>query len=138
MTDFIVNQNLISTPGNIVSTGTIFAGTLALQETLGTPQAVATGTAAILIPSVNGQPVSAVAISAAAATTGASLPVGTQQGQLLVIFITTAAANTVTFAAVATSHVAGGAAVSMAGLAAHMFMWDIVTLQWFQVGPLAN
>lgn len=132
--DFVSNQNLIQTPGNAVIGGNLFAATLALQETLATPQAVATGTAAILIPAGS----SVVRISAAAATTGATLPVGTLQGQILIIVITTAAANTVTFAAVGTSNVAGGAAVSLAGLAAHLFVWDTVTAQWFQVGPLTN
>lgn len=98
------------------------------------PQAVATGTAVILVPSG----ASAVKLTAAAATTGASLPAGLYDGQILFITITTAAANTVTFAAAGTSLVAGGAAVSMAGLATHMFRYDSAAALWFQVGPLAN
>lgn len=136
--DFIVNSSVIQTPGNIVTPGTVFAGTLSLQETLGTPQAVATGSAAILIPSVNGNPVSVVRISAAAATTGASLPAGTLQGQILVLIITTAAANTVTMAASGTSNVAAGTTAVLAGLEAHMFVWDTITALWYIVGPAAN
>jgi hypothetical protein len=132
--DFIVNQNLISTPGSLQVAGNAFIGTLCDQMSNATPQAVATGTAVILIPAGT----DLVRISAAAATTGATLPLGTVQGQTLTIIITTAAANTVTFAAAGTSFVAGGAAVSLAGLAAHTFKWDIVGQLWYQVGPLAN
>lgn len=135
MTDFIVNSNVISTPGNIVvSPGNAFISTLCLQQNLVAPQAVATGTAVILIPAG----FSVVRISAAAATTGATLPQGTLNGQMLCLIITTAAANTVTFAAAGTSFVAGGAGVSLAGLAAHWFVWDAVGALWYQVGPLTN
>jgi len=97
-------------------------------------QAVATGTAAIAIP------LGAVRIklTAAAAVTGATLPAGSYDGQLLFIKVTTAAANTITFAAVGTSNVAGGAAVSIAGLATHLFQWDAADGNWAQIGPLAN
>ncbi len=97
-------------------------------------QAVATGTAVITIPAGT----SIVRLSAAAATTGASLPVGVKDGDVIIIKISTAAANTVTFAAKATSNVAGGAATSLAGLAAHMFYWDGPDALWYQMGPLAN
>lgn len=102
----------------------------------GVAQAVATGSAAIVVPAGCIE----VILSAAAATTGASLPAGVNHGQLLFITLTTAAANTVTFAAVGTSNVAGGAAVSLAGLATHLFRWNarVATPAWYQVGPLAN
>lgn len=131
---FIANPTRSSTPGDVAVGGKAFLTTTYLESVLATAQAVATGTAAILIPAGS----SFVRITAAAATTGATLPVGDHMGQLLVIDISTAAANTVTFAAVATSHVAGGAAVSLAGLAAHMFIWDSVVGAWFQIGPLTN
>ena len=119
---------------NIVVDEVANVATLSLNQSSAAAQAVATGTAAILIP--QGQ--SVVRISAAAATTGASLPQGSYTGQVLIIVITTAAANTVTFAAAGTSFVAGGAAVSMAGLAAHAFVWDATGSLWYQCGPLAN
>ena len=128
MQDTTVVTDTLSVKVNSVHSG------LSLNEGTATPQAVATGTAAILLPP--GQPI--VRITAAAATTGASLPVGSFNGQIIIIELSTAAANTVTFAAAGTSNVAGGAAVSMAGLAAHMFMWDATLLLWFQIGPLAN
>ena len=98
------------------------------------PQAVATGSATILVPTGTLH----VTLTAAAATTGATLPQGTVDGQLLWITITTAAANTVTFAAAGTSFVAGGAATSLAGLATHLLRWHAPSALWFQVGPLAN
>lgn len=122
--------------GNMTVNGTAGLTVTGINLATGTatPQAVATGTAVILIPT--GQTV--VRITAAAATTGASLPLGTRNGQIVVISISTAAANTVTFAAAGTSNVAGGNAVSMAGLAAHMFVWDATLALWSQIGPLAN
>lgn len=132
--DFIVNSNIISTPGSLAVGGNAFIGTICPQQNLATPQAVATGTAVILIPAG----FSVIRISAAAATTGASLPLGTLNGQLLLIVITTAIANTVTFAAAGTSNVAGGASVSLAGLASHLFVWDVVSALWYQVGPATN
>ena len=98
------------------------------------PQALATGTAGILVPPGS----SHVKLTAAAAVIGATLPVGSFDGQLLFLTINTAAANTVTFAAKATSYVAGGAATSLAGLATHLFRWDATDALWYQVGPLTN
>lgn len=98
-------------------------------------QAVATGTAVIVVPAGAAE----IVLTAAAATTGASLPAGSFDGQLLFITVSTAAANTITFAAAGTSKVAGGAAVSLAGLATHLFRWSVLGGGlWYQVGPLAN
>jgi hypothetical protein len=128
MQDNIIVCNTLTADMTTAKTMTLVTGTA-------TPQAVATGTAVILIPP--GQ--SVVRISAAAATTGASLPsTGLTNGQILCLIITTAAANTVTFAAAGTSFVAGGVAVSLAGLAAHWFVWDATGALWYQVGPLTN
>jgi hypothetical protein len=115
--------------GNITSNG---AGGLALTGlglamSTAVPQAIATGTAAILIP-VN---TSVVRISAAAAVTGATLPVGTKAGQILILIVTTAAANTITFAASGTSNVAAGVSLILNGLAKNIFIWDSVGLLWY-------
>lgn len=134
MTDFLVNPALISTPGNVAIGGKLYAAGFNAEGSQATAQAVATGNAAILIPANTWY----VRITAAAATTGATLPVGTYNGQLLIISISTAAANTVTFAAAGTSNVAGGVTVSLAGLNAHFFVWDNVGLLWYQVGPATN
>lgn len=124
----------LSNPESSRSTGPVALQTLQLAMGTATAQAVATGTAAILVPAGT----SVVRLTAAAATTGAALPVGTLNGQILIIVMTTAAANTMTFAAAGTSNVAGGAAVSLAGLAAHIFVWDNVGNLWYQAGPSAN
>lgn len=99
-------------------------------------QAIATGTAAILVPAGCAE----IVLTAAAAATGATLPAGSFHGQLLFITITTAAANTITFAAVGTSHVAGGTSISLAGLSTHLLRWNanLATPAWYQVGPVAN
>lgn len=114
--------------------GSMNVVSLGLAQSTAAAQAVATGTAAILIPANT----SVVRVSAAASTTGATLPVGTRIGQMLAIIVTSAVANTITFAAAGTSFVAGGAAISLAGLSSHMFIWDNVGLLWYQVGPVAN
>jgi hypothetical protein len=97
-------------------------------------QAVATGSAAIALKPGD----SAIKLSAAAATTGASLPPGSFDGQILFITVVSAAANTITFAAAGTSNVAGGTTVSLAGLATHLFRWDAGAALWYQVGPATN
>lgn len=116
----------------------IVAGPMSMINDTNNPQnvaqAVATGSAVIAVP----PGAIRVKLTAAAAVTGASLPAGSFDGQLLIIKVTTAAANTITFAAVGTSNVAGGAATSIAGLSSHLFQWDAADGNWSQVGPLAN
>ena len=77
-------------------------------------------------------------VTAAAACTGAILAAGSRAGQQVVVINESAAANTITFAASGTSNVAGGTTVSLAGLAAHLFVWDTGTSLWYQVGPATN
>lgn len=79
-----------------------------------------------------------VRVSAAAAAAGIIIAPGINDGDFLIILNTSAAANALTFAAKATSNVMGGAAVSIAGLAAHGFIWSAADSAWYQLGPLAN
>ncbi len=81
---------------------------------------------------------SLVRTSAAGAVTGIIIAAGTNDGDLLIVLHTSAAANTLTFAAKATSNVMGGAAISVAGLSAHVFIWSSIDSAWYQVGPVAN
>lgn len=74
----------------------------------------------------------------AAACTAVVMAAGTKTGQTVVVINESAAANTITFAAQGTSNVAGGTTVSLAGLAAHLFVWDAGTSLWYQVGPATN
>ena len=76
--------------------------------------------------------------TAAAACTGVIMAAGTKTGQTVVVINESAAANTITMAAAGTSNVAGGTTVSLAGLAAHLFVWDAGTSLWYQVGPATN
>ena len=79
-----------------------------------------------------------VRVKAASAVTGIIIAPGTNDGDFLIVLCTQAAANTLTFAAKATSNVMGGAAVSLAGLAAHCFIWSAIDSAWYQVGTLIN
>ena len=126
-------QNVFTNPSLVQSIGQVAMQNDPVADQ-GIAQAVSTGSAVIVVPSGCVE----VTLTAAAATTGASLPAGSYHGQLLFITITTAAANTVTFAAAGTSLVAGGAACSLAGLSTHLFRWSAKTSLWSQVGPLAN
>lgn len=80
----------------------------------------------------------AIRVTTAGAVTGVILGTGSYGGQTLIIFHEGSAANTITFAAAGTSNVAGGASVSLAGLAAHIFVWNTKTSLWYQVGPATN
>lgn len=121
--------------GNIYSDGAGNFSAASFNASMGTAAAVAIATGnTVAIPAGT----SVVRLAPAAAVTGIILPAGTRNGQILWIINTSAAANTITFAAVGTSLVAGGAGVSLAGLAAHAFVWDAVGALWYQVGPLAN
>jgi hypothetical protein len=112
------------------------ADNLILTQQTGTVQSVATS-GTINTPRANSG-ASVIRVTDAGAVTAVILQAGTVAGQIVIIICEQAAANTITFAAAATSNVAGGAATSLAGLAAHMFVWDAVTAFWYQIGPLAN
>ncbi len=77
-------------------------------------------------------------VTAAAARTGFIVPAGTKHGQRLTLFIESAAANTVTAAAAGTSNLAGGVTYVLAGLEAHVFIWNNATALWYITGPAAN
>src|SRR5260221_4588901 len=122
--------------GNIFSdgAGNFQCGTWSVAQSTAAAVAIATGNTVALLPNSG-----VVRLAPAAAVTGIIMPLGpATRNMFLVIVVTTAAANTVTFAAMGTSFVAGGAAVSLAGLAAHLLYWDSVAQLWYQCGPLAN
>jgi len=62
--------------------------------------------------------------------TGIILESGTQPSQLCVV-VNENSSNSITFAASGTSHVAGGASVSVAALSSRAFWWDNVQSLWF-------
>lgn len=106
---------------------------LAPTQATGTVQTLTTGNTISV-----GQNQSVVRVTAGAAVTGIILTAGTQAGQLLIIIHEGAVANTATFAASGTSNVAGGASISLQGVAAHIMVWDSITSLWYQVGPATN
>ena len=73
-------------------------------------------------------------VNAAGAVTGIIIQAGTVQGQTLDIFVTSAAANTLTMAAAATSNVADGTSTVLAGLRAYRFIWDVASARWYRAG----
>lgn len=77
--------------------------------------------------------VSAARVIPAAAVTGVILAVGTTGGQMCTVVNEAIAARSVTFAAVATSNVADGAASVIAGLNARTFVWSSGTNLWYTV-----
>jgi len=73
-------------------------------------------------------------ITAGAARTGTIITAGTVDGQLLILFNSSAAANSVTMAAAGTSNVADGTSCVIPGLRGVMFAWDSGASRWFQLG----
>jgi hypothetical protein len=87
---------------------------------------------------INTAGLSSTRVTAAGAVTGIILQPGTVPDQRITVIHEGAAANTATFAAAGTSNVAGGVTDSIAGLHAHIFVWDAITSLWYLVGPVAN
>jgi hypothetical protein len=73
----------------------------------------------------------ATRVSPAGAVTGIILAAGVFPGQLCTVVNEAAAANTITFAAAATSKVADGVSSVIAGLTARTFVWDSSTSLWY-------
>lgn len=71
-------------------------------------------------------------VNPAAAETGIILQAGTQNGQVVWVVNEAVAANSLTFAAAATSHVADGTSDVIAGLTARCFVWDGSTSLWYR------
>ena len=66
------------------------------------------------------------------AYTGLIMPVGTVDGQILIMKSQTA--NDQTFAVAATSHVADGVSCVIKGLTARLMVWDVGSSLWYPVG----
>jgi len=127
---------IIADQGNIFSdgAGNFQCGTWSVAQSTSAAVVIATGNTVALLPNSG-----VVRLAPAAAVTGIIMPLGpATRNMFLVIVNSSAAASTITFAAVGTSFVAGGADVSLAGLAAHLLYWDSVAQLWYQCGPLAN
>jgi hypothetical protein len=108
------------------SSGNVNAGTLQLVETTNTAQVITTG-GTITVPANT----SVVRVNPGAAVTGIILPTSTINGQILIVINIAVAANTVTFATAATSHVADGTAAVITGPAMKVFVWDTTEGFWY-------
>ena len=123
--------NLSSDNGNFSTdgNGNVSIGTLKEAVNQGTAQALSTGNT-ITLPANTG----IVRVSAAAAVTGIILPAGTIDGQTITVIHISAAANTITFAASGTSHVADGASDVITGPSCRVFKWSAQDSLWYKVG----
>lgn len=72
-------------------------------------------------------------VAPAGAVTGVILQPGVGIQEIWVVNESTGA-NTITFAAVATSNVADGASSALAGLVARKLVWDATTGLWYRAG----
>lgn len=106
--------------------GNISAGTLATIQQTGV---VTTLTNGATIPTTLG----VNRVTAGAAVTGLILAPGTRPGQQTTVIHEGASANTLTFAAAATSNVADGTSDAITGPSARTFVWDSVTSFWYAV-----
>lgn len=75
--------------------------------------------------------VTSARVAPTGAVTGVILQSGTTGGQTCTVVNEAVAANTVTFAASGTSHVADGTSSVVAGLTARRFVWDSGTSLWY-------
>jgi hypothetical protein len=101
-----------------------FTGAIATAQSATAPVLATSGTIATAATGVS-------RVAPAGAVTGIILAAGTQAGQLVTVINESAAANTITFAASGTSHVAGGTGVVIAGLAKLILVWDSATSLWY-------
>lgn len=109
------------------SGGNVNAGTLQLVETTTAAQVIANGNT-ITLPANT----TVVRVAPAAAVTGIIMPTQTGgNGQIVIVINTSAAANTVTFAAAGTSGVADGVSAVIAGLTMKVFVWDATEALWY-------
>lgn len=70
-------------------------------------------------------------VQPAGAITGVIVAAGTTDGQQLTIINESAAVNTITMAAAATSNVADGTSTVIAGLTSASFVWGATSARWF-------
>lgn len=114
--------------------GNLLVGLLQMVQQTSAATVVATS-GTIAVPATNG----VLRVAPGAAVTSVVLAAGpAAQCQLLLLINESAAVDTITFAAAATSNVAGGASVSLSGLAAHIMIWNWKTALWYQVGVAIN
>lgn len=72
-------------------------------------------------------------VNPGAAVTGVILEAGSLDGQVCTVVNTSASADSVTFAAAATSNVASGTSAVIAGVTGQMFVWSEAAALWFAV-----
>lgn len=112
----------VYTDGN----GNLSMSSLNPSMSVAAPAVIATA-GTIVVPALT----SVVRLAPGAAVTGVIMPLGTRNGQRLMIVNTSIAASSITFAASGTSFVANGVLLIIAGLNKYEFQWDSVSSLWY-------
>jgi hypothetical protein len=121
-----LGSNSLATDGQFTTFGALNAQNLLTLAQSGSAPSVATsGTIATANLGVS-------RVTTAGAVTGVILASGTVAGQLVIVV--NESANTITFAAVGTSHVADGTSDVIAANTARMFVWDSSNSRWYRCG----
>ena len=109
----------------------VFAALVNLQGRLVTPYSATDGTQVIATDGTVTLPTysSIKRLNPAAAVTGVILPVGREEGDT--VTLVNISANSITFAAAATSRVADGASAVIAALTRMTLIWDATAARWF-------
>jgi len=106
--------NLIDSSGNVVFT---------TKQSATTPDPGANGT-------ISTTGIGVARVTPASARTGVILQAGVTPGQEVVV-VNNSASNSITFAAVATSHVADGTSAVIAANKCMFFKWDSIAAKWY-------
>lgn len=111
------------------TSGAVTFGNIRADAVSATADAVATS------GTISTAGVTVARVAPAAAVTGVILEAGTVSGQVVRVVNESAAANSVTFAAVATSNVADGVSDVIAGVTGASYVWDAkaATPAWYKV-----
>lgn len=121
----------MATPTTINSSDAMHVRNLVADETLilnsGTAAAIAIATSG----TITTQAIGLARFAPAGAVTGLIMQAGFYHGQTIIVVNTSAAADTMTFAAAGTSNVADGTSAVITGPAQKMFVWDSVSSLWY-------
>jgi hypothetical protein len=138
-----VFRDCTAAPGTLVNSGT---NHMALKSTLngvlydfymfpsGSLACGQSGTSPVIVngSTITTDGVGTARVSPGGAVTGIILQAGTRSGQELTVINESTGANTITFAAAATSNVADGVTTTISGLRCGKFTWSSATARWYR------
>lgn len=120
-----------ATPTNINTGDALHARNLVADETIILNSQTAAAIAIASNGTITTQAIGFARFAPAAAVTGLIMEAGFYHGQTIVVANTSAAADTMTFAASGTSNVADGTSAVITGPSQKMFVWDSVSSLWY-------